>query len=259
MALFSLPRLQLRSPIVDREGRPTTFFQRFFNVEFSGTLERQEKRQDEQQAALEAQQAELSAQQAALQSEVDRLNRVLAGTEPFSGLNVGGTNVKPFLDKTDGDKLVDPTGLNDEVVLTSAIEINGVTDKTQAYDNASVSIAGSGDVLLQTATVTTTATDRLEIKASAAVIASGKNGAAIGQIMGVVLLKLKRDGVVIYGAAVSPVLYQVTIPILITPIWADSPGAGTFTYTLESSLSNPGDTSSAAASARYLSLDVFKR
>lgn len=109
--IFRLPELQARLPIVDSLGRPLNSFLRFFNIDFRGALERQEAAQAEILA-------ELQAVQATQQDEIDRLNRVLAGTENFTGIQVGGTNVKPFLDKTDGSSIDQVSGIVDGLIST---------------------------------------------------------------------------------------------------------------------------------------------
>ena len=46
-----------------------------------------------------------------LELQAEGAVEVVLGNRPFEVVNVGGTDVKPFLDKTDGDALVTPSGL----------------------------------------------------------------------------------------------------------------------------------------------------
>lgn len=102
LAPLRLPKLQGRLPVVDGMGRPLDYFLRFFNIDFSGAIERNEAQQ--QQIILQ-----LQAVQATQQEEIDRLNRVLAGTEEFSAVNVGGTIV------------AENSGLADNIVTTPKV------------------------------------------------------------------------------------------------------------------------------------------
>lgn len=139
---FRLPELQGRLPIVDRLGVPLNSFLRWWNVDFVGALVAQEKRQD--------------ATDVALQEQIDKLERVLAGLEPFTGINVGGTNVKPFLDKTDGDKLVDDTGLDTNVVVTRTLNDGAANQVLTAY-SGNVSVTALIPTVVQTIVLTTVA------------------------------------------------------------------------------------------------------
>lgn len=78
-----------------------------------------------------------SADAAAAQLDVDG---ALAGTTAFTGLNVGGVNVKPFLDKTDGSALTNASGLGAAVVETAAI------DTTAIRPNPPYAIVGASSV-----------------------------------------------------------------------------------------------------------------
>lgn len=137
-----LPKLKAVDAIVDKMGRPTLAFLRYFNFDFARAIERNEATQaqiisDLQQVTndLALAQQDILDTQDDLQDQIDRLNDILAGTgEPFTGLNVGGTNVKPFLDKTDGTKLTTSTGLDAGVVVTATVLANST--------NLPVSVSG---------------------------------------------------------------------------------------------------------------------
>lgn len=94
----------------------------------------------EQRLAKAAKKAELAAlAAAAAQGDVDG---ALAGTVAFTGLLVGATNVKPFLDKTDGTALIDSTGLNDGVVVTKSLSTTAIRPGAPVTNAAAVSIQG---------------------------------------------------------------------------------------------------------------------
>lgn len=131
---FRLPRIKNLDRIVDAQGRPTIQFIKFFNTDFAGAIERQEAAQavtdEELQNAIDdivilnATQdqilIDLGVQQAALQAQVDRLTAILAGTgETFTGLSVGGTNMKPLLDRSDGTRFDDVTAIPANAVTVS--------------------------------------------------------------------------------------------------------------------------------------------
>ena len=78
----------------------------------------------EQRLHLAAKRAEQGVQAAAAAD--GRVDDVLSGDEVFSAVNVGGTDVKPFLDKTDGAALVDADGLAVGVVDTAALSTTAI-------------------------------------------------------------------------------------------------------------------------------------
>lgn len=119
LAPLRLPKLQGRLPVVDSLGRPLDYFLRFFNIDFSGAIERNEAQQ--QQIILQ-----LQAVQATQQEEIDRLNRVLAGTEEFSAVNVGGIIV------------AENSGLADNIVTTPSVLQGAVTPYYVAVSSGQV-------------------------------------------------------------------------------------------------------------------------
>lgn len=94
----------------------------------------------EQRLHLAAKRAEQGVQAAAAAD--GRVDDVLSGDEVFSAVNVGGTDVKPFLDKTDGAKLTDSSGLDDEVVQTAALSTTAIRPGAPATNAAQVLIKG---------------------------------------------------------------------------------------------------------------------
>lgn len=75
-----------------------------------------------------------------------RVDDVLSGDEVFSAVNVGGTDVKPFLDKTDGAALVDASALAAEVVETAALSETAVRPGAPATNAAQVNVEGLNTV-----------------------------------------------------------------------------------------------------------------
>lgn len=180
------------------------------------------------------------------------------GTTPHTALNVAGVNVAPFLGKTDGTKLTDAAGLDAGVVDTPAIAAAAVTVPDVAFTSGSMSIQGSGETTIQTLSVTVLAGERVDLMGAAAISALGKDG-SLGQLMGTITMKLKRGSTVVASAKCAPVVHGITIPVQAALPWSDTPGAGTFTYTLVTEHSNAGNTSSSTAESRYLSAVRVKR
>lgn len=204
-------------------------------------------------ASAEASEASEDAADALLATD-----QIVDGTTEFTALNMAGTDVAPFLAKTDGDKLVEASGLDSGVVETPAIAAEAVTAPGLAFTATNVSIAGTPDVELQSLTVTVEAGERVDLIGSVSVSAIGKNG-VLGEFMGFINVRLKRDGTTIYDAACAPVIHAIPIPVLATAAWSDAPSAGSHTYTLCTHLSDAGDTSTASAANRYLSATRVKR
>jgi hypothetical protein len=223
---FRLPRLQLRMPIVNvRTGTATTAFHRYLNVD---VLER-----------IEAQEAAQAATDAALQAEIDRLNRVLAGLENFTGIQVGSQQVRPFLDQTDGTRLVNPGGLDDSVVTTPKIIADGVVLPAMFYDATGVLMGAGVEIAIATVVATAAVGDTIDLTANATVNANGGAGNAT------LTWKIYRDAVPLYNATVMYI--EAGMPTFAAPTiaFSDMPGAGTFTYTVKGLLS-------AAATANVL-------
>lgn len=91
---FKLPRLQSRLPIVDAKGNPVTSFQRFFNIDFVGAIEKQETSQAAVLASLQNIQTQQAAQLAQINQALELAGLALAtadsGSTTQSGSNTGG-------------------------------------------------------------------------------------------------------------------------------------------------------------------------
>lgn len=229
---FRLPRLQLRMPIVNiKNGTATTAFHRYLNVD---VLER-----------IEQQEASQAATDAALQAEIDRLNRVLAGLENFTGIQVGGQQVKPFLDKTDGDMLVLPSALDDGVVETRAVALQAVVESERFVDATSVSI-GTTEIVLATVTVDALLGDVIDIATTVALNVSAAT------MVSIIRFRIYRDATAIYTGFVEYVDVGETRYSTPSPNFSEEPGVGTFVYTLQAIAITGGGTLSCFASNRFM-------
>lgn len=234
---FRLPRIKTLDRIVDALGRPTVQFIKFFNVDFAGAIERQEAAQAVTDAAIIAVNERQDATDADLQAQIDRLTAILAGTgEAFTGLNVGGTNVKTFLDKTDGAKLTDATGLDGSVVVTATLD-GGAANQVITASGSSVALPAATPTTVLSIVVTTIAGEVVDLSAQFGHLEIS-DPAIKPQIVGF----WKRGATVIPASAAVSTGIDVTRAadaaryVLagggITVVGTDIPGAGTHTYDL---------------------------
>lgn len=290
---FRLPRIKTLDRIVEPAGTPTVPFIKFFNTDFAGAIERQEAAQAEiiadlEQAildiqALQTEQAQiiadlaqavsdiqdiqteqaqilidLAAQQAALQDEVDRLTAVLAGTgEPFTGLNVGGTNVKAFLDRTDGSALTDTAGLGPSVVTSAAVALGTINQTASAFTLGLITVPPSGFLAVQSLTVTVEADEVVDLTGAAAVEMTTPSAVAgivaVEWYRGATFLSNGYTAAADTGAGATPYVFQpVTVPVNAL----DIPGAGTWTYDL---MVGTGASNSADITRRSARINTFRR
>lgn len=161
-----------------------------------------------------------------------RIDDVLDGTESHTALNVGGTDVKPLLDKSDGSKFDDVT----------AVEQGLITPSYAAFTSGSVTWTASGaEESLQTVTTTVVRGD-VVITASCSVYMSDATMTAADEGR----MRLYRDGVEIANAQVVlravgyTASYQYPPQFVLN--WLDTPGPGTFDYevTFEPSMTLDG-------------------
>lgn len=134
MADPKFDRVQARVPIADKEGKAAPSFVQFWD-RFCRGLEALFVRQritDERQDATDI----------AIQDLLDTILGILNGTIPFSELNVASTQYREFLEKTDGSKLTDPTGLANGVVGTSQVALSAITNGGSSPVSGVVSLAG---------------------------------------------------------------------------------------------------------------------
>lgn len=175
---------------------------------------------------------------------------VVDGTTSFTGLKVGGVNVKPFLDNTDGTKLTNAAGLASSVVSTAKIAAQGVTNTVSAFTNTAQSLTTT-EQNCQGATYTSTG-ERLEIFFSFYLNVYHPAGGGIDT-----MLRLYRQGTLIWDFTVSATgddfafgWQSVVVP--------DQPAAGSYLYQLTVQLS-AGTAASATASSRFLRVTELKR
>lgn len=250
MAEFKLPRLKTLDRIVDALGRPSIAFVNFF-LSFTRAIEAQEAAQAEIIADLAQAQADIIAAQDDIQAQIDALAAVLAGTTPFTGLNVGGTNVKPFLDNTDGTKIDTASGLGTDVVETAAVLAGSITPAYSALTTGAVLwTAESTEKDLQSVVVTV-ARGTVKISAQCNVLFDSVASAATTGI-----LRLYRDGVELFPARIAlGATISQGASFIFPPQWMlayeEAPGAGTYTYkiTFEPGAVNNGQVGQRSLSA----------
>lgn len=238
MSSFILPRLQKALRLVDRDGTPALTFLRWFNMDFAGAIERQEAAQAGILADILAVQAEQAAQAAeiiaindAQQDEIDRLNRVLAGTEAFTGLNVGGTNVKPFLDKTDGSALTDADGLDDALVSTAKIADEAVTVVEVDFNATVVPVTTTAEATLLTVPVTVLAGEKVDLQGIVDVF-TVSTGTPLGNVSGVISIMLYRDSTKLLERAGMRAIKGIVVSLTCPTSWTDEPTPGPYNYSL---------------------------
>jgi hypothetical protein len=179
-----------------------------------------------------------------------RVDDVLDGTEDFTGLNVGGTDVKPFLDKTDGDKLTDASGLDTAIVSTAAIQLAGASSYLSAFTDTAQTLSTT-EQNCQGVTFTTTG-ESLEVFFSFYLNVWHPAGGSIDTT-----LRLYRQGTLIWDFVVEATGGDFAFgwqSVVVT----DQPAAGSYLYQLTTQVS-VATFSTATASSRFLSVTERKR
>ena len=229
MANFKLPELQQWLPIVDAMGKPMANFVRWWNIDVVGTIERQEIRQD--------------ATDASLQEQIDRINRILAGTEQFTAVNVGGTIV------------AENAGLADDIVTTPTVSSNAITNEMASSDVAIRNLTGTTDFLVETVSYTSTGRP-IEVKANFFLTIKHPDPGDVS-----VRIWIERTG------AGSPIFDQTIDAVggdyllgWMTPIVVEDPppAAGAYTWNLYVSLSN-NDSDIENIRGSFLNVREYKR
>ena len=210
----------------------------------------------EQRLARAARKTELAALAAAAAGEaaveVDgRVDDVLAGDEAFTGLNVGGTDEKPFLDLTDGSKITDAAALDDGLVPTAKVADDAITAEGSAFTAASLDVTGTSEVTVQTVAFTSTGKS-LEIRANFFMTVWHPTA---GDVNATVRM---------YRGATN--IYEQTLPAIngdrlqgwMTPTVIEEPAAGAYTYTVTVQV-DVSNTAVATAVSRLLAVREFKR
>lgn len=248
---FRLPRIKTLDRLVDALGRPSVSFVKWWNVDVAGSIERQEAAQGATDALLADAITDIAEAVGLATDATDAVADLADGTTAFTGVNVGGTNVKPFLDKTNGSALNDPTALGASVVETGAVAANAINVPGYAFTSAGAVISAD-ETVVQTLVITTNGG---AVQVSVGVILScGGTSAITGSVF------IKRDGTTIWSETVT--IAALTAPGVYTMLESfdksipDTPSSGSHTYALCVSFSDY--TGSPQASARGLSLHLFK-
>lgn len=208
--------------------------------------------QEIQRAARLAKAAQVAADAASDEAAAAdaRVDDVLDGTEAFTGLKVGTTNVKPFLDKTDGAKLTDAAGLDTAVVLTDAVEPSGVSSSLSAFTDTALSLSTT-EQNCQGVSFTTTG-ERLEVFFSFYLNVWHPAGGGIDTT-----LRLYRQGTLIWDFVVEATGDDFAFGWQ-SVVVEDQPAAGSYLYQLTVQTS-VGTFSVATAASRFLSVTERKR
>jgi hypothetical protein len=180
-----------------------------------------------------------------------RLARTLEGRENFTGVLVDEQDVAPFLGKTDGEKLVDPGGLDDGYVETLAIATAAVTAGATSAVGGVVSLNAALETTVATRSYTTTGGE-LEIEANFHLTVWHPLAGPIS-----CRIRMYRDATVIFDktfVAIDGDLIQGWQ----TPRAVETMAAGSYTYsvTAQASVSNYA---TAEADAGSISVREFKR
>jgi len=248
---LTLPKLQLRLPIVDKSGCPTDTFHRYMNVDFANPIVRNAADVAAQLVLIQQAQADIIATQ-------EQIIRVLTGQENFTALLVNNQNVRPFLDKTDGDAIIDSSAFAAGVVNTGAIAAGAITTPHSAVTFGVIDGKVAGNLIVQTLSVTTIAGDIVDILGTVSISSLG-NGATLGGSLARGVLYIYRDGTALTLSEVGNVINDVAVRVNAPIAFTDIPGAGTFTYTIQSVLSTVVDVDTYDISFRYMSATVSQR
>ncbi|MBG7616479.1 hypothetical protein IWC96_14470 [Brevundimonas sp. BAL450] len=189
----------------------------------------------------------------------ERLIRgALDGSEPFAGLLVGTQDVKAFLDKTDGEKLVNDAGLDDDLVPTAKMVAGAAGQTTFTYTDGNVDIsAGLGWVTVATLVVTTIAGETVRLdgqfnfSVDDALTATMLIQAA--WFKGGTQMATQSNAGSVRIAGGNHVLPAGKNGSKVT----DTPGAGTFTYTLQAQAS--GSEYVGIANRRYADVITLRK
>lgn len=180
-----------------------------------------------------------------------RLARTLEGREDFSGVLVNGQDVRPFLDKTDGSKLVDPTGLADDVVETAAVSTDAITAEGSTFTAASLDVTGTSEITVQTVTFVSTGF-ALEIRANFFLTVWHPTAGDVNATV-----RMYRGATSIYEQVFSAINGDL-LQGWMTPAVIEEPAAGSYTYTVTVQI-DVSNTDTASAVSRLLSVREFKR
>jgi hypothetical protein len=180
-----------------------------------------------------------------------RLARTLEGREDFSGVLVNGQDVSPFLDKTDGEKLVDAGGLADSYVETATVSTDAITSEGSAFTAASLDVTGTSEVTVQTVVFVSTG-HTLEIRANFFLTVWHPTAGDVNATV-----RMYRGATEVYSQLL-PAINGDLLQGWMTPTVIEEPAAGSHTYTVTVQV-DVSNTSVATAVSRLLSVREFKR
>jgi hypothetical protein len=196
-------------------------------------------------AGWQAQQGSLTAPADATQFAVKISANVVGNVVNSSALRVSLTD--PAADKTSANTAAAIAGQGALATLNSAdtqqITINAVTNSISAFSSSNVSLLSISYATLQTVTITASAGDIVDIIANfAAEFAGGSNT--------VIYVRVSRGATILFTTSAWTPQYVGTA-------FSDTPGAGTFTYTLSAACAGVGVTVN--CTNRYLRALLTKR
>jgi hypothetical protein len=180
-----------------------------------------------------------------------KLARTLEGRENFTGVQVGGQNVKPFLDLTDGSKITSSAALDTGVVSTAKVASSAITAGATSSVGGVVALNAALETTIASRTYTTTGGE-LEIQANFHLTVWHPTAGGVS-----CRVRMYRDEVSIFDktfVAISGDLIQGWQ----TPRAVETLSAGTYTYsvTAQASVSNY---ETGEADAATVSVREFKR
>lgn len=186
-----------------------------------------------------------------LEMQAEGAAETVLGNRPFEIVNVEGTDVAPFLGKTDGEKLVDPTGLGDDVVETAAVLADAITAEGSTFTAASLDVTGTSEITVQSVTYTTTG-GALEVRANFFLTVWHPTAGDVNATV-----RMYRDATEIYEQE-FPAINGDLLQGWMTPAVIEQPAAGEYDYTVTVQV-DVSNTNTAEAVSRLLSVREFKR
>lgn len=185
-----------------------------------------------------------------------KIDDTLLGIEPFTGLNVGGQDVKPFLDKTDGSEITTATALGSSTVLTDTVGVDEITDYVAVSPSGAITLAPSVWTEVLTGNIVTTGGRvgvfaRADVDVTAPLAEEFSTG--IRLLRGGVVIASKAGGLSVERGGIKQEFSEA-----VSVEFTDTPSAGTITYSVEVIHNAPTPTVQ-LASNRYMQLEEVKR
>lgn len=237
--VLRLPRLRTADVLSDQSGRASVPLVRFWETTCR---------------AIEAHEATQGEILVSLQEQIDRLSAILAGTgEPFTGLLVGSQDVKAFLDKTDGEKIVSTSALQSGVVVTDTMAAQAVTNEVSVNTAASIPLNGTADVVVQSVTYESQGYP-LEVRSNFFVTVWHPSGGDIS----IRIRVIRSPGVVVFDQTIDAIGGD-NFQGWQTPILIEALPTGTYTWQTVVSLSTSSGIDTQNAQGRFMGVREYKR